>query len=422
MIKKLRWKFIFVTTAFSMVILCMVLLSSFATMKNSIEKESIATMQRLAEMQQIPVVGLPKLQSDNVRIPYFMVDVSRSGVISNLRSNFFEMEEQITEDDLLNIVYRSLNTEEHSGILEEEGLRFYRKSRMDGWRLVYLDMGMEENMVKSLLRNILFISLGSLVGIFFLSMGLAYWITKPVERAWNQQRQFVADASHELKTPLTVILSNADMLLSHGMDCDGNYQRRLGNIREESIRMKGLVEDMLYLARSGSGTRKKQLESVCFSDLVMDAVLLFEPLAFEKKKELQYQLEDELFVLGSNNTLKQLLEILLDNAMKYSDEHGLIWVKLERSNSKMLRLMVANTSETMTSEQCKRVFERFYRTDPARQNNGGYGLGLSIAYSIVKELNGKIWCENQNGVTSFYVQLPLNREMQIKEAAKELKE
>jgi signal transduction histidine kinase len=338
-----------------------------------------------------------------------MVDVSRSGVVSNLRSNYFGMEEQITEEDLLQIVAASLNAEENTGILKGEGLRYYRKASYDGWRIVYLDTGMEESTLSSLLRNILLITTGSFVGIFFLSMGLAWWITKPVERAWNQQRQFVADASHELKTPLTVILSNTDMLL-HREFADEQSKRRLGNIREESIGMKSLVEDMLYLARSDSGVQQKQLELVNFSDVVMDSVLMFEPLAFEKQKELQYQLESGLSVMGSLNKMKQLVEILLDNAMKYSDENGHIWVKLEKQNGKNLRLMVANTGETMTAEQCRRIFERFYRTDPARQNNGGYGLGLAIASSIVKEMDGKIWCESQNGVCSFYVQLPLCRE------------
>ncbi len=409
MIKKLRWKFVFVTTAFSMIVLCMVLAFSFMTMKNNIARENEEVMQRIAEMQQIPSLGLPRFQTDSIRVPYFMVDVSWNGVVSNLRSNYFELKEQITEQDLLSVIASSFNEEEDSGVLTDEGLRYYRKAYRDGWRIVFLDMSTEVNTVNSLLRNILFISLGSFVGIFFLSMGLAFWMTKPVERAWNQQRQFVADASHELKTPLTVILSNTDMLLSHGLKEEMQSQRRLENIRAESIRMKGLVEDMLYLARTDSGTVQKQLEQVCFSDVVMDSVLLFEPLAFEKQKELQYQLEGELFVLGSANTLKQLVEILLDNAMKYSDEAGHIWVKLEKSG-KQLRFMVANTGDTMTAEQCRKIFERFYRTDPARQNNGGYGLGLSIAYSIVKELEGKIWCESQNGINSFYVQLPLCRE------------
>ena len=410
MIKKLRWKFVLVMTAFSMAVLCLVLFFSFATMKNNIEQENEKTLKQIAEMQQVSIMGLPRFQTDNIRVPYFMVDVSQNGMVSNLQSNYMRMDAQIDEELLLDLVANALQQKENMGILAGEDLRFYRKAKIGGWRLVYLDMTMENNMIRNLSGNMLLIGLGSFVGIFFLSMGLAYWITKPVERAWNQQRQFVADASHELKTPLTVILSNTDMLLNQCTEADEHSEKRLGNIRAESIRMKGLVEDMLDLARSDAGRLKQQLAPVSVSDTVMDAVLLFEALVFERQKELQYQIEENLSVLGSGDRLKQLTEILLDNAMKYSPEQGCIWVKLERNSAKTLRLMVANTGDTMTPEQCRRIFERFYRTDPARQNNGGYGLGLSIASSIVTEIGGKIWCESRNGINSFFVQLPLCRE------------
>ena len=410
MIKKLRWKFVLVMTAFSMAVLCLVLFFSFATMKNNIEQENEKTLKQIAEMQQVSIMGLPRFQTDNIRVPYFMVDVSQNGMVSNLQSNYMRMDAQIDEELLLDLVANALQQKENMGVLAGEDLRFYRKAKIGGWRLVYLDMTMENNMIRNLSGNMLLIGLGSFVGIFFLSMGLAYWITKPVERAWNQQRQFVADASHELKTPLTVILSNTDMLLNQCTEADEHSEKRLGNIRAESIRMKGLVEDMLDLARSDAGRLKQQLAPVSVSDTVMDAVLLFEALAFEGQKELQYQIEENLSVLGSGDRLKQLTEILLDNAMKYSPEQGCIWVKLERNSAKTLRLMVANTGDTMTPEQCRRIFERFYRTDPARQNNGGYGLGLSIASSIVTEIGGKIWCESRNGINSFFVQLPLCRE------------
>ena len=410
MIKKLRWKFVLVMTAFSMAVLCLVLFFSFATMKNNIEQENEKTLKQIAEMQQVSIMGLPRFQTDNIRVPYFMVDVSQNGMVSNLQSNYMRMDAQIDEELLLDLVANALQQKENMGVLAEEDLRFYRKAKIGGWRLVYLDMTMENNMIRNLSGNMLLIGLGSFVGIFFLSMGLAYWITKPVERAWNQQRQFVADASHELKTPLTVILSNTDMLLNQCTEADEHSEKRLGNIRAESIRMKGLVEDMLDLARSDAGRLKQQLAPVSVSDTVMDAVLLFEALVFERQKELQYQIEENLSVLGSGDRLKQLVEILLDNAMKYSPEQGCIWVKLEKNTAKTLRLMVANTGDTMTPEQCRRIFERFYRTDPARQNNGGYGLGLSIASSIVTEMGGKIWCESRNGINSFFVQLPLCRE------------
>ena len=414
MIKKLRWKFVLVTTMLSMVILGVVFVSSFYSTKNSIERESEETLARIAEMQQVPVLGWAPFGTDMIRTPYFYVDVTRDGVVTNVKSNYFDISSSdsgVDTDWLLSIVQDSLNNAEKIGVMKEDSLRFYRQNTIDGWRVVFIDISAETSSISNLLRNMTFMGLGSFVGIFFLSMGLAYWITKPVEKAWNQQRQFVADASHELKTPLTVILSNTDMLLSHGMQEDDSTQRRLENIRVESVRMKGLVEDMLYLARSDASSVQKQLERVSISDTAMDAVLLFEALAFEKQKELQYQIEENLFVMSSENTLRQLMEILLDNAMKYSGEKGCIWVKLEKNSARTVKLMVANTGDTMTEEQCRRIFERFYRTDPARENHGGYGLGLSIATSIVKELEGRIWCESRNGINSFFVQVPIAKEV-----------
>lgn len=410
MIQKLRWKFVLITTSFSMAILCIILGFSFMTMKNSIIRDNEETLYHIAEKQQISVIGLPRSETDNIRTPYFMVDVSQNGVISNLQSNFISMHDEINVDLLLDIVSETLKKDENFGVLSNENLRFYRKGKINGWRLVYLDMTMENNLLGSLQRNMILVGLGSFAGIFLLSLGLAYWITKPVEQAWNQQRQFVSDASHELKTPLTVILSNADMLLHHGLQNDGSTEKRLENIRAESLRMKGLVDDLLDLARSDAGRVKKQLSLISASDVVMDSVLLFEALAFEKQKTLQYQVDQDLYVIGSEHRLKQLLEILLDNAMKYSSEQGTIWVRLLKNSARSMKLMVASTGDTMTPEQCQRIFERFYRTDPARQHNGGYGLGLAIATSITQEFGGRIWCESQNGVNSFFVQLPLSKE------------
>lgn len=424
MIKKLRWKFVLTMTALSMIVLSLVFVSSFLSTKNALRRESEDTLRRIAEMQQIQMLGFAHFDKDSIRVPFFSVDVSSRGIISNLRSNYFELsayENGVREEDIIHIVSASLEKKENMGVLEQEGLRYYRQPRLDGWRLVFLDMTAETSTIKNLLGNTVLVGMGSLLGIFVLSLGLSYWLTKPVEQAWNQQRQFVADASHELKTPLTVILSNTDMLLNHGTDTGEHTQKRLSNIHAESLRMKGLVEDLLYLARSDGDNSKKVQQQLSVSEVVMDSVLLFEALAFEKQKELQYQLEQDLYVMGSENAVKQLVEILLDNAMKYSREKACIWVRLEKSSARSLRLMVANNGEAMTEEQCQRIFERFYRTDPARANNGGYGLGLAIASSIVKEMEGKIWCESQNGINAFYVQLPLCKELN-REENKELQE
>ncbi len=408
MIQKLRWKFIFITTFLSFAIISIVMFFAFTSVYDGMIRESEDTLRYMMEHQEESQETLSEIELDYyIGNQYIMLSVNKDGVIDNIHSNYSKIS---NETQLLSIVADSLNAEWNMGVLESHNLRYLRKENTNGWDIVYLDMTMEINLNNGLLKNMYLITIGSCTGIFFLSIALAMWITKPVEKAWEQQRQFVADASHELKTPLTVILSNADMMMKNIEEADEPTHRRLSNIRAESVRMRGLVEDLLYLSRGDSGNLHKDMAVVSASDTLMDCVLNFEPVAFEKSKKLQYKLSPELYTMADENHLKQLFSILLDNALKYTNEDGYIWVELEHNSAKTLRVMVANSGETMTDEQCKMIFERFYRTDPAREHNGGYGLGLAIASSIVREMNGKIWCESHDGINRFYVQLPLVKE------------
>jgi len=404
MIKRLRWRFVLIWTGLSLLLLSLVLCSSYLSTKSRLEADSLETLQQVAQLRQ-PLGLLPFEQREEVSAPYLLAEVSSEGVVTSLRSNYVTLESPEQEQALLELISQAMNAQEEQGILEAAKLRYLRQRRYGGWRLVFLDRSFELATLHSLLQLLVLVGFLSVGGSFGLSLGLAYWATKPVERAWQQQRQFVADASHELKTPLTVILSNADLLLEHGDDPPQLTQRRLSNVRAEAARMKGLVEDLLTLARSDAGRAKTQLEQLCLSELCTDCLLLFEPLAFEQQKELRYQVEEGLYVLGSQNSLRQVLEILLDNALKYSSPQGQIQVTLARSGAKNLRLSVSSSGEPLSPEQCRRVFERFYRADPAR-SAGGYGLGLSIASALVGELGGKISCQSQEGLNTFTVLLP----------------
>lgn len=407
MIKRLRWRFVLIWTGLSLLLLSLVLCSSYLSTKARLEAENLETLEQVAQLRQ-PLELFSFGQQEEVSAPYLLAEVSSDGVVTSLRSNYVTLESDEQEQSLLALIAKAMNAKEDQGILEEEQLRYLRQRRYGGWRLVFLDRSFELATLRSLLRLLVLVGILSVGGSFGLSLGLAYWATKPVERAWEQQRQFVADASHELKTPLTVILSNADLLLTHGDDSPQQTQRRLSNIRAEAARMKGLVEDLLTLARSDAGRSKTQLEQLCLSELCTDCLLLFEPLAFEQQKELNYQLEEGLYVLGSANSLRQLLEILLDNALKYSSPKGKIQVTLAHSGAKNLRLEVSSSGEALSPEQCRKIFERFYRGDPAR-SAGGYGLGLSIASALVGELGGKINCHSQEGFNTFTVLLPSSK-------------
>ena len=270
-------------------------------------------------------------------------------------------------------------------------------------RYVFADISSEQAVLQNMIHICILVGVIAFGAFLLLSMALARWAVKPVEKAWQQQRQFVADASHELKTPLTVIMTNAELLSDP--DSLPQQQGQLAqNILTMSRQMRRLVEGLLELARVDNGAVQKAFEPVALSTLVEDAILPFEPVYFERGLSVKTRIQEGLTVQGSGEHLKQVVEILLDNAMKYSDE-GAVWVTLQRQGNAIL-LKVANPGEAMDEESCRKIFERFYRLDAARSMDGSYGLGLSIAKSIVEDHRGKIWAESKNGWNIFTVQLP----------------
>ena len=212
-----------------------------------------------------------------------------------------------------------------------------------------------------------------------------------------------------MKTPLTVILSNADMLLSHAGQTD-KVKKWGENIKMEAVRMRRLVESLLLLARTEVEIPGEEAQAVDLSDLTEECLLSWEPVLFEKGRSLEERVEPGLEVTGRRDQLRQVLEILLDNALKYSQEGGRITLRLERSGRKSILLSVRNTGWPLQPQQLSRLFERFYRADDARPDDGGYGLGLPIARNLVQSHRGKIWAESGEAGNTFFVQLPARGE------------
>jgi signal transduction histidine kinase len=246
------------------------------------------------------------------------------------------------------------------------------------------------------------------VGFFLVSLFLARWALKPTEESWKRQQQFVADASHELKTPLTVLLADADILLAHPQDTIESQRKWVEYIQDEAHRMKELVEDMLFLAR-GDAAAKTQLEAlpVGLSDLCWNCLLSFEPVAFEQGVDLASDVAPGVTVSGDGGQLRRLVAILLDNACKYCPHGGKVTLTLAK-NGDRAALTVHNTGPAIPAEALPHLFERFYRVDAARgRSTGGYGLGLSIAASIAQRHRGKISVtSSEEAGTAFTVTLP----------------
>jgi len=412
MIQKLRRKFILILMSVVTLILLAVFVAMLLSTSNNTQRMSENILRQAVQMEP-PPPGLQPPQgrdrldplgtvSPNLRLPIMVAEIGADGTVSFLINQLHFME----EDEAESAVQAAVNSGKDSGVLRNYTMRF-QKSR-DGALIALVDISMERAMLRNLVVNSLLIGVAALVVFFLVSIFLSRWAVGPVELAWQKQRQFIADASHELKTPLTVILSNAEMLSADGNHSEEKNSRRIEHIRAEAARMKNLVEDMLTLAKTDSTKDTLVWKRVDFSFLMTSTVLTFEPIIFDERKKLTYQVQDKIFVPGDAQRLQQLLSILLDNALKYCPAAGLIKISLQEADKKTALVAVYNDGEPIPKEEIPQIFQRFYRLDQSRSASGSFGLGLAIAESIVREHRGKIWAESgeQNGNT-FFVALPL---------------
>ncbi len=303
---------------------------------------------------------------------YVVVEIDNDGnIISTNESTV-----TIDEDDLKKCVEIAVARQEKSGQINEYSLMYVKRNDLENTLIVFAsNTSLFEN-----LRNSIFINtglfLGSMIIIMFISLGLSWLAVKPVKKAWEQQKQFVADASHELKTPLTVILANNNIMMSHKSSTVEQEQKWLESTEDEAQHMKQLIDQMLFLAKSDAG--ENQLQEVL----------------------IDTEIAPDITIDGNQTQLNQLAHILIDNAVKYSDENSVIRIILSKKND-TVEFSVNNRGNVIAKEDIDHIFDRFYRAEKSRTTKG-YGLGLSIAQNIVQNMNGKLTVQsNQTDGTTF---------------------
>lgn len=264
--------------------------------------------------------------------------------------------------------------------------------------LVIMDNSIiQKRLIQALKTSIIMFILLELI-IVYVSKKLTQWIIKPVVEAFNKQKQFIADASHELKTPLSVIMASAEAL-----ENEPDEKKWLDNIKSESERMNKLISDLLEMAKSENGF-KEQFINEDLSKIVERSVLTFEGLMYEKDIKLDYKIEENIKFLCNGNQIKQLVSILLDNAIKHTYSKGKIEVELKKEKANAIVLTITNQGKEIPKEEQEKIFERFYRIDESRnRNDNRYGLGLAIAKNIVTNHNGEISVISENGHTTFKI-------------------
>ena len=400
MIRRLRLKFVLINMSIVSIMLVVILGLVFYFTSANLERESMRMLENIA-LQPVGL-GVPGQPGEDVQLPFFKLQLGLGGQVVATGGGYYDLSDQALLDQL---IARTTASPKPLGVLEEYNLRYYRLNTPANQCVVFSDISSERATLDGLFKTCVIIGCVSFFGFLWGSILLSKWAVRPVERAWQGQRQFVADASHELKTPLTVIMTNAQMLQDGGA-VEGDRSRFLSSILTMSRQMKELIEEMLELARGDHGETKGVFQPVELSTLVEDTLLPFEPIFFEAGLTLDSRVEEQITVSGDSPQLGRVLEALLDNARKYARPGGRVWVTLERRGRGRCLLTVANEGEPIPPDTLERLFERFYRADPARSRTGSFGLGLSIARSIVARHRGKIWAESREGINSFFVELP----------------
>lgn len=347
-----------------------------------------------------PKDDFPKMDEKSMEIlssHYILVRYKSDGTLDSIDNT---LSDSYTNEEITSYCEDILQKKENHGSIGQ--LRYMIRQSKIGTEIFFIDHTAENKSGQRLLIISIILGAVGLVIFAILSYAISGLMVRPVEETFEKQKQFISDASHELKTPITVILSNSELLEEQ----IGSSQW-LTYIKNECDRMRNLVESLLTLTK---------LEQVPYTDVIkndfslsnamLERILPIESVAFEKDIHMNYDIEPDVNFFGVKEQIQQVLTILMDNALNHTNAQGSINITLQKA-AHYIRFQVTNTGEPISKEDQEKLFERFYRVDKARNRaQGHYGLGLSIAKTIVENHHGKISVHCEDGYTTFTVSLP----------------
>lgn len=406
MIKKLRVKFIALSMASLLLVLTLIMLSVNIVNYRGIVQEADSLLEFLAENggafpkdkeHKAGFSGLPMSPELPYESRYFSVMLDDKG-----ETVFVDTGKIAAVDSSAAVDYAQsvLSEGKERGFLNR--YRYAVFSEGENSRIIFLDCGRNIDTWRSFMLVSCGISLLGCVAVFVLIVLFSGRIIRPVSESYQKQKQFITDAGHEIKTPLTIIAADADVL-----EMDLGENEWLQDIQRQTGRLTELTNELIYLSRMEE-QQSMQMLDFPMSDMVEEVCHSFQALALTQNKSFETHIQPLLTQHGDEKALRELVNILLDNALKYSPERGSISLSLEKQG-RGLRLELRNDcAAELSRESLGKLFERFYRADPSRSSQtGGYGIGLSIARAIVSAHKGKITAESTDGRTlSISVSLP----------------
>ena len=398
MFDKLKLKFILI----NMSLLTVVFISIFGTLyfmtNESMNRETNGSLNALMIDNH-----KPRPNTSNI-----IVDVDDNG---NIIKKFISFNLNVDTNDLQNAINKILNNKNNSSKINinKEPYVYLKRTSSTTTKIVFLNISYQENFKLSPLK--IFISVGSisLIALLIISIYLTNKSIKPIKDVFDKQKQFIADASHELKTPLTIIKTNTSLVLSNPEDTVKNQRKWINYINLQTDRMSELVNEMLSLAKLDTEENTLVLSPINISKIIESMILQFDAIIYENGINLYTKIDNDIFITGDKESIKKLFSIIMDNAIKHTNNNGSIYVNLILDKN-TVKLSIKNTGKGISSEHIEKIFERFYRVDSSRvRETGGYGLGLSIANSIVEQHKGNIYAKSTvDKDTTFFVEFPIN--------------
>lgn len=404
MIKKLKIKFLF-TIMFFVTAIILSLVTVIAVVPIQREKREAQIFLEMIidtpeQLPEEPVRDMPREPKpmqrpepinggENNRFSFSNIVTARLNESMSIVSWFSDRQDLYDEEYIEETAMKVVGGDEFGTV---DGQYYMIRKSSSGYSFALIDNGVAISNARRTLLLAAVSGVGAWILLFILAFMLVDRMTKPVAQAFEKQKQFVADAGHELKTPIAVISANVNVL-----ENETGENKWLSYIKTEADRMNGLVKNLMQLAQMEDSSKEINHSEFDMSKAVMKAGLPFESLAFEKGTVIKFDVQPDIKLNGNEEQIEQLAAILLSNAVKYGSEKGVISLSLTRERKK-ITLSVYNTGQGISEEEKAKIFDRFYRVDKARSRaNGSYGLGLAIAKTIADENGGKISVESEYG-------------------------
>ena len=398
MIRRLKRKFIILALTALFVLLAVIVLGMNLLNYRSVIKEADSTLEILSKNEgRFPAfdagrpMWLPKEMSSELPYEsrYFSVLVNEEGDVTVADLNRIT----IDWDEAIDYGIEAIEEDRDSGFVGD--FRYMRTEAGSDMRIVLLDCGRKLDLFRDFVKFSILISLIGYVITAVIICLVAGRFVRPVAESYERQKRFITDAGHEIKTPLTIIAANADVL---SMDIGDNES--LKDIKQQTERLTGLTNDLVYLSKMEESASTLPMVEFPLSEVVSDTASSFRTLAERNGQELRINVQPMLSLCGNDKAIAKLTSILLDNAIKYAPKQSAVELYLGKQGRKTLLTVVNVSSTPLTEENLRHVFERFYRADASRNSEtGGHGIGLSMAKAITEDHGGKITATSPDGVT-----------------------